>query len=61
MNRRISLWPSHPLGPLAVRLGLALSLGALPLLAWWLDRFDLIGPAIILTLVVGRAIVDHGI
>jgi hypothetical protein len=29
--------PPDPLGPLPVRLGLALCFGGLPLLAWWLD------------------------
>jgi hypothetical protein len=61
MNHRISLWPSDPLHPRAVRLCLALSFGALPLLAWWLDWHDLVGPAVILALVVCGAIVGHGI
>jgi hypothetical protein len=49
LNRR----PPDPLGPLPVRLGLAVFFGGLPLLAWWLAWYDLIGPAIILALVAG--------
>jgi hypothetical protein len=56
-NRR----PPDALGPLPVRLGLALFFGGLPLLAWWLDWYDLIGPAIVLALVVGGAMVGHGL
>jgi hypothetical protein len=37
--------PPDALGPLALRLRLALFFGALPLVAWWFDWQNLIGPA----------------
>jgi hypothetical protein len=47
--------PPASLGPLPVRLGLALLFGGLPLLALSLDWYELIGLAIILALLFGGA------
>jgi hypothetical protein len=55
MIRLLNPRPPDPLGPLPVRLGLALLFGGLPLLALLFDWYELIGSAIILALVVGGA------
>jgi hypothetical protein len=55
MIRLLNHRPRAPLGPVPVRLGVAVFFGGVPLLAWWLDWHDLIGPAIILAVLASAA------
>jgi hypothetical protein len=55
MIRLLNHRPPDALGPLPVRLGLALLFGGLPLLARWLDWRDVIGPAIIVAVLASAA------
>jgi hypothetical protein len=44
MIRLLNHRPRAPLCPVPVRLGVAVFFGGVPLLAWWRDGYDLIGP-----------------
>jgi hypothetical protein len=54
MIRLLNHRQRDPLGPLPVRLGLALFFGGLPLLAWWLDWYESARPSSSLWLSAAR-------